>query len=267
MKIILWIGNEANQKALANKINSIFPIAGIITETRLQTSKITIKKVFEKVIEKIFLPSIGKAWVGLKSFFDRQYIDYPKTRQIDVKNINSQAAYDFTQEINPDLIIVSGTSLIKEKLLSINPSIGIINLHTGLSPYIKGGPNCTNWCIATKQYHLIGNTIMWLDLGIDTGNILTTELTEFEGNESLLEIHIKVMEHAHNLYLKAIKKLAIGESSSVKQSDIAQGNTYYTKQWTLKKKHNLIKNLNEFSKFIKSNDCQKMQQGITTIEF
>jgi methionyl-tRNA formyltransferase len=176
MKIVLWLGNEANQKALANKINSVHPVAGIVTESRKHKTKLTASKLFEKVIEKLFLGQIGKAWWGMKSYYDAQYHAYPATKLIDTENINSQEAFDFTSQINPDLIIVSGTRLIKKNMFLLNPGIGILNLHTGLSPYIKGGPNCTNWCIATKQYHLIGNTLMWIDAGIDTGNIVTTHI-------------------------------------------------------------------------------------------
>ena len=136
-------------------------------------------------------------------------------------------------------------------MLSIHPGIGILNLHTGLSPYIKGAPNCTNWCIATEQYHLIGNTVMWIDSGIDSGNIATTEFTEFNGNEDLAAIHIKVMEHAHNLYLRAIKKIVNKECPNIKQDEIAKGVTYYTKQWELKQKINLVRNVKKFCKKIK----------------
>jgi len=166
---------------------------------------------------------------------------------------------------NPDLIIVSGTRLIKEKMLSIKPKLGILNLHTGLSPYIKGGPNCTNWCIATKQFHLIGNTIMWIDLGIDTGNIVTTEFTNIDSSDNLLDIHIKVMEHAHSLYLKAIDFLSKGNMSSVKQSEIAKGKTYYTKDWTLKQKFLLVKNLKLYKKMLQSNKIEEYKKQIKTV--
>ena len=151
-------------------------------------------------------------------------------------------------------------------MLSIKPALGILNLHTGLSPYIKGGPNCTNWCIATKQFHLIGNTIMLVDIGIDTGNLVTTELVDFTGDEDLSGIHLKVMEHAHNLYLKAIDKLSKGEHFNIKQSSISKGTTFYTKQWGLKEKINLIKNLKQFQKSIKSGEIKKLQQTVQTVK-
>ncbi len=61
MKVVLWLGNEPNQKALAHKIHAVLPVAGIVTETRRHGTKITARKLAEKAIEKIFLPSIGTA--------------------------------------------------------------------------------------------------------------------------------------------------------------------------------------------------------------
>jgi methionyl-tRNA formyltransferase len=151
-------------------------------------------------------------------------------------------------------------------MLSINPSIGILNLHTGLSPYVKGGPNCTNWCIANQDFHLIGNTIMWIDKGIDTGNILTTEFTLINGNENLSELHLKVMEHAHNLYISAVKFLVKGKRQSVKQSDIADGVTFYTKQWNLKQKFKLVKNFSQLKKQFDKGDIIIKRKDIKTIE-
>ena len=189
----------------------------------------------------------------------------PTAKTVTVENINSDIAYHFTDEIKPDLIIVSGTRLIRERMLSLTPRIGILNLHTGLSPYVKGGPNCTNWCIATKQFHLIGNTVMWIDPGIDSGNIVTTEFTEFAGTENLLDIHIKVMEHAHRLYLKAIDRLSKGNHQGVQQSKIAEWKTYFTRQWRLKEKFMLVKNLKAFRETINSPLINKLRNSVTII--
>lgn len=265
MKIVLWIGNEPNQTALANKMAEQFDVVGIITETRKQQGKITLKRLTNALIEKTFLSSINKAWWGLQTFYEKKYPQLPSTKHLDVENINSTATEEFTKELAPDLIIVSGTRLVKKKMLSIPVNKGILNLHTGLSPYIKGGPNCTNWCIATKQFHLVGNTIMWIDEGIDSGNILTTELTSIDWNKSLLAIHIDVMEHAHKLYLKAVQFLKAGGELNVPQDKIAEGKTYYTREWGLKQKVDLVRNLKVARKMEKE-VITKQQRAIKTIE-
>ena len=263
MKIVAWIGNEPNQKALVNKINKEFSLSGLVIESRVSSSKMNFIKIFEKIFEKVFLPSIDNAWFGMKKHFENSYSTLLGVPTINLNNINSNETVKFTKNISPDLIIVSGTSLIKKDLLVINPSIGIINLHTGLSPYIKGGPNCTNWCIATKQFHYIGNTIMWIDKGIDTGNIITSEPTKISDFSNLRDVHITVMEHAHDLYLKAIKSLLLGNRNSTNQNEISKGTTYYSKQWTLKHKINLVKN---FKNFKNSSQISQIHNQIITIK-
>jgi methionyl-tRNA formyltransferase len=266
MRIVLWLGNDANQRALANKIALKYSVVGIVKESRKAKRKVTLKKVFTKLFERIFLSSIDQAWWGLMIYYEKKYPYFPDVKILEVENINSSHAYEFVKDLNPDLILVSGTRLIKERMLSLKPTIGILNLHTGLSPYIKGGPNCTNWCIAKRQFHLIGNTIMWINIGIDTGNILTTEFTPLVGNESLLELHIKVMEHAHELYIKSIEFLSQGKTSNIKQSEIAKGKTYYTKRWNLKEKIYLIKNFRFFNKDIISGKVEELRKDIKIVK-
>jgi methionyl-tRNA formyltransferase len=266
MKIVLWIGSGANQKALANKVHANFSLVGIVRETPMNKANVSFGKIIEKIIERIFLSDISKSWNLMQALYQKKYPSYPDSKLLDVENINSVAAFECTKELNPDLILVSGTCLIKEKMLGINPSVGILNLHTGLSPYIKGGPNCTNWCISTKQFHLIGNTIMWLDAGIDSGNILRTDFTSLNGTETLSEVHLKVMEHAHDLYIKAIEEVIKNTCSNVKQSDIATGKLYYNKSWGLKQKISLIKNMRAFRKAVKSGETAKQQKSIVVIK-
>lgn len=267
MRIVLWIGDGANQKALAHKIHSKFPIDTIIIESKQSNSKITFSKIFFKLVDKLLFSSIDVAWFNMIGFYHNKFASFPSTKLFYTENINSDEVYNNTLNSQPDLIIVSGTRMIKEKLLSLEPKIGILNLHTGLSPYIKGGPNCTNWCIATNQFHLIGNTIMWIDKGIDSGNIVTTELTEFNGDETLKDVHIKVMEHAQHLYVEAIAKIGQGKRSNVAQKEIGKGKTYYTKDWNAKQKWNLIRNFKKFNSVINSNSFKIMRSKITTIKF
>src|SRR5262249_43989205 len=147
--------------------------------------------------------------------------------------------------LQPDLIIVSGTSLVKEPMISVPVSLGIINLHTGLSPYVKGGPNCTNWCISNDQWSLIGNTVLWLSAGIDSGNIILSERIDVSETKRLEDIHFGVMEHAHDIYLRAIRHILFKEPpyQSVQQKSLGKGNLYLSRMWGFSQKRRLLKNL------------------------
>jgi len=266
MKILMIIGNEPNQRALANKIHAEFPLTAIITESRKSKRKITIRKVFEKIIERVFLSSIDKAWFGLHAYYNSQYPHYPNVPIMNIENINKDEAYQFAKNIHPDLIIVSGTRMVKNPMLQLPAEKGIMNIHTGLSPYIKGGPNCTNWCLATGQPEYIGNTIMWIDEGIDSGKIIASDTVDIRNAANLSDIHIRVMNHAHDLCISAIKAvISNNNADGVNQNSIAKGKTYYTREWSLKQKIALVKNTNSILKKYNSRNFHSPDVEIITI--
>ena len=271
MKIILLCGNQSNQIALANKVSQDFNLVGIVIENKPKKkfSEFIVKQLFIKVLDRIVFKQIHQSWINLLNYYKKLFTGFPKTETITVSNINSEETISFINKLQPDLIMVSGTGLIKNKILSLPIKNGIVNLHTGLSPYIKGGPNCTNWCLATKQYQYIGNTIMWIDAGIDSGALITTEQTLLSGEESFEEIHIKVMNHAHELYLRSLRKLEKDKSNvpSVLQSSITNGTTYFTKDWNLKTRWNLFRTIssNDFRKKYNSEKFILLRKQVKTV--
>jgi len=269
-KIVIWCGSAANQKALICKVSKQFNIVGIVVEKRVLKVKKNFNYYYHKIIDKLLYYPIDVAWNNLQKKYAEIYEIPSTTPLLKTDNINTDNVYNFTQNLEPNIIMVSGTSLIKEKLLSLKPSIGIINLHTGLSPYIKGGPNCTNWCLATNQFHLIGNTIMWIDSGIDSGQIISSKLVEFTGEENLNEIHWKVMESAHQLYIDCLFDLEKkgGKSNRILQSEIGKGKLYLTKMWCAAEKKKLLKNIegDKFKKTMRSEDYKKKQKEIICVK-
>lgn len=269
MKIVLLCNPQHNQVALANKIAQQFKLAGIVIEKNTAAKKniFSLAALMEKILNKTIFVSLRNAWFGMLDQYKKQYPSFPRVASLNVENINSEETVNFIKKINPDLIMVSGTSLIRKKILELDLPFGIINLHTGLSPYIKGGPNCTNWCIADNKIHLIGNTVMWIDAGIDSGDLITTSLTPLSGNETLLELHFKVMEHAHKIYLDALRKIRDDYKNCprVKQSSVATGTIYYNKQWNWKAKRSLFKNMRMLSDLIRSEKYLHDKANVVTV--
>lgn len=268
MKILLLCGNQPNHIALAHKAAAKFELAGLIIEDKPRT-EITIFNVIPKAIDKLFFSEINNVWYQLMQHYSNNYKGFPPTEIFKTSSINTQRVIEIIEKIKPDLVMVSGTSLIRKPLIEMKFPKGMINLHTGISPYIKGGPNCTNWCLSNDEFHLIGNTIMWLDSGIDSGNIIATETTDFTGKENLFEIHLKVMEHAHSLYLKVIAQLKKDSSKcpSVKQNEIAEGKLYLTKMWGFSQKKSLLKNIanGRFEKIIQSQEYREKKNKVKLV--
>ena len=246
-KIVCWIGDAPNHRALVAKIAAHHEVAGIVIDKKIKKGPaLTGGGWWKKLIDKIRFSKIDLAWKKMQQYYRTHFPSLPAVPTITVHSINMPEVVEFTKELAPALIVVSGTSLIKEPLVSMTVPIGIMNLHTGLSPYVKGGPNCTNWCIANNEWPLIGNTVFWLSSGIDAGNIITSEQTDIAQDKTLPAIHFKVMEHAHDLYLRAIRYVMNAQPPypSVSQSSLGKGTLYLTKMWTNEKKKQLLNNMN-----------------------
>jgi hypothetical protein len=74
------------------------------------------------------------------------------------------------QALGPDVVLVFGTSLLKQPLIDAFAG-RMINLHLGLSPYYRGaGTNF--WPLVNREPGYCGATIHFLDAGVDTGPII-----------------------------------------------------------------------------------------------
>lgn len=241
MKIVMLIGDAANQRALAYRLSEVVEIDAIAA---IGKAKYNNNQSRRSLLNAIAGFPFSYAWRKLMRKYSREYPNYPDCEVRYFDSVKSEELIDFIREWRPDLAVVSGTSLLKEEIIEEIRSTGsIMNLHTGISPYVKGGPNCTNWCLSAGQFQHIGNTIMWLDIGIDTGNIIKAERTPLSGSESLYELHEKVMDHAHYMYVDQVKSFAFGENlPSISQSSIAEGRTYFRREWVWRAKFRALVN-------------------------
>ena len=248
MKVVMLCGEQANQKALAAKVHAAVGLSAIVTHGGPGPAKRTPKLAAQKLWNGVSTVATGlqfrRAWFGMLDDYQRRYSEFPLEPSFRCTDVNVPSVRDFMARERPDLVVVSGTNLLRQPLIDLMCAHGkIMNLHTGISPYVKGGPNCTNWCLYLNEFDLIGNTVMWLDKGIDSGNIIATARTPLTGAESLSELHLRVMEHAHELYVDAISEFAKGASlPSVSQEEFGQKRLFLTKHWGLRQQLRALRN-------------------------
>jgi len=232
-------GPQGNQKALSHRINNLVSLDGLIIIQKIQSGNISIFKLILRFWQRfstvLTFFIYRRAWVNMLRHYNSRFNDFCISPNLFCDDVNDSAVASFISDFKPDLVVVSGTNLLKDPLIiEIHKHGKVINLHTGISPYIKGGPNCTNWCLFLREFNLIGNTVMWLDKGIDSGNIITTEMTPLTGEESLLDLHIKVMDHAHMLYTDSIRRFSKGIIlPDISQKDFEIKRLFLSKQWGL----------------------------------
>lgn len=237
MRVVILTNKQSNQVALANKIAGLVQVEAVVVSHNIPKRAKSRRFDFARLLNSVANRTVGRefvqAWLSVLERYEDKYSSFPTENIFEVENVNDELTSLVIQETEPELVIVSGTNIVGSRLIKqIKKNARIINLHTGISPYVKGGPNCTNWCLANGWFHLIGNTVMELDAGIDTGNVIVTERTRLNGDENLALLHWKVMEHAHDLYIRVISRFAEGVAvSATPQNLIADGKLFYNRQW------------------------------------
>ena len=132
--------------------------------------------------------------------------------------INSRETADFIRERAPDIVLVNGTNLLREPILSLLPEIriGIINLHTGLSPYSRGG-NCNLYMLLEGHPELVGVTVHHIDRGIDSGDIILTTRVPMEHGDTLEMIDARSFHLGIEMLVRAAHQLQSGRAARVPQ--------------------------------------------------
>lgn len=251
MRVVILTNRQGNQLALTNKIAKKAEVAAIVFSKNIPKRKPDFSKRAKLFLSGLAARSVGREFVGvwfeMQKKYELLYPHLPTENIVEVGNINDAATIQTIEKYAPDLVVVSGTNLVGKKVIeAAHKSRGIINLHTGISPFVKGGPNCTNWCLAKNWFHLIGNTIMWLDLGIDTGNVIATEQTPLDGSETLFDLHWKVMQHAHEMYVESIAQIAGNKKVlSIPQKEIGDGTHFNSVDWTLMQMRQALNNFRQ----------------------
>ena len=228
MKIIAIVGDEPIQRALAAKIHDAVALTHV---ARIRIKPSGRRKMIRSAISLTLARGFRRAWAGLYRHYDQRFPDWPEVPTTIHDSANDEQLIAAIEREQPELVVVSGTDLIRKRTLERFAS-KVMNLHTGISPYIRGGPNCTNWALALGEFDLIGNTVLWIDPGIDSGAIIASERTPLTGRETLAELHLTVIEHGQDLYRRAVEAFVAGRRlPSVPQGSIAAGRLFYTRDW------------------------------------
>lgn len=115
-----------------------------------------------------------------------------------VADVNDAAFIKALHDAAPKLMILAGFSTIfRPEILSV-PVYGTINLHGGRLPAYRGG-SPLNWQIINGEPR-IGVSVLRVDEGIDTGDILATDEFELAPEATIAEVH----ERANALFPKLV---------------------------------------------------------------
>lgn len=134
---------------------------------------------------------------------------------------------NFIQELaalKPELIAVAAYGQILPKAILDLPRFGCLNVHTSLLPKYRGAAPIQTAILNGDAE--TGVTIMKMDVGLDTGDILTQERTAIEPSDNSQTLHDRLANIGADLLARTIPEYVAG---AIRPRPQPEGATYAAK--------------------------------------
>mgnify|MGYP003294330982 CR=1 FL=1 len=187
MKIVVLGGHGEFTNAVYHCISQRYAIDKVILEGNVsrfrmlkrRCKKIGLIKVIGQIFFKLYSDGIMKPASAsrIQQILHENCIDtsaIPQEKIHEVNSANSAECIQALKEISPDLVLVIGTRILSEELLTSVDSV-FINMHMGITPLYRG-VHGGYWALADGDPEHCGVTVHMVDKGIDTGEIISQAL-------------------------------------------------------------------------------------------
>ena len=204
-----------------------------------------LRKRSDKMLKIVFMGTPDFARVSLEKVYDAGHkieavvtnVDKPKGRGMKLvpspvkqfaeekgikilqplKVKNNNLFIEEIKQLNPDVIcVVAYGKILPKELLDI-PKLGCINVHGSLLPQYRGAAPI-QWSVLNGDKKT-GITTMYMDVGMDTGDMILKEETEIGDNETTGELWGRLSILGGDLLVKTLKLIEEGKAPREKQGE------------------------------------------------
>ncbi len=186
-KIALITGPGLNHRYFINRLHREFPIECVLIEEVTYPNFTADSQKLQEAWEWFFR---RRKEYEHNTFADSESWtrkNQPTFIPVATGQLNSTGTLKILQAQHPEVIILFGSSLIGRELMECFPN-RIINLHVGLSREYRGS-SCNFWPIYDGRLDCLGATVLKINAGIDTGEVLdqgTITIEEGDTEQSLM---------------------------------------------------------------------------------
>ena len=167
------------------------------------------------------------------------------------KRIKEEDFTAFLEEQKPDLmVVVAFGQILSQRILDI-PPYGCINVHGSLLPRYRGAAPM-QWCVIDGEKKT-GITTMFMDAGLDTGDMLLTAEFPIGPDTTLEEVHDGLMALGAKVLIDTLEELSAGTLKRIPQTGESNYAPMLTKEtghihWQdcAQKIHNLVRGLDSW---------------------
>lgn len=135
-------------------------------------------------------------------------------------NLKDDGFLDKLRNLNADLFVVVAFRMLPEVVWAMPPK-GTINLHGSILPNYRGAAPI-NWAIINGEKET-GVTTFFIEKEIDTGKIIERRTIAIGVNETVGELHDRLMELGAETTLSTVIKIAEGDVQGIPQIELTEG--------------------------------------------
>jgi methionyl-tRNA formyltransferase len=215
-KILLITGPDQRHQYYINHLSNNFKISGIIIEKSNYPDEST-NNPEEQLAWNWFFTR--REEYETKAFKDSEKLsrqNIPLIKTIPHSSLNTKETIKLINSISPDLIAIFGSSIIGNELIEWFPE-SIFNLHIGLSNEYRGS-SCNFWPIYDRRIDLLGPTIIRINSGIDSGEILAQDTIDLDVNDNEQTLAGKTVKLGVELMIETIRKWETNSISPLQSS-------------------------------------------------
>lgn len=169
---------------------------------------------------------LAQSPVKVAALADEVQVLQPRSLRLDGKFPDDAAmARDALDALKPDAMIVAAYGLILPQWVLDLPTRGCLNIHASLLPRWRGAAPIQRAIEAGDTE--TGITIMQMDAGLDTGDMLSCEAIPIRPDHTAALLHDELAELGGRMIVQTLDDLACGRARATPQP--AEGVTYAAK--------------------------------------
>ncbi len=131
------------------------------------------------------------------------------------RTLRDEAFDAYLRELAPDLILVVAFGMILPPSVIAYPKYGCLNVHASLLPKYRGAAPMQRAIMDGESE--TGVTIMYMDEGLDTGDMILKQTTPISDTDTLETLHDRLAEMGASLLVEAVRLVVNGEAVRIPQ--------------------------------------------------
>lgn len=147
---------------------------------------------------------------------------YAEQRGIPVhqpRTLRDEAFNAYLDGMKPDIILVVAFGMILPPSVIHYPRFGCLNVHASLLPRYRGAAPMQRAIMNGERE--TGVTIMYMDEGLDTGDMIAAEATPISDTDNLETVHDRLAEIGARMLVDATRAVFSGSAKRTPQDDSA----------------------------------------------